>query len=46
MLGATPMMKYLKLKDTAITIIGAISHATGRLLFIIAHTGQVFYGGK
>ncbi|XP_032667218.1 uncharacterized protein LOC116842312 [Odontomachus brunneus] len=45
MLCATPMMKYLKLKDTAITIIGATSHAAGRLVFIVAHTGQLFYGG-
>ncbi|EFN75365.1 uncharacterized protein LOC105191424 isoform X2 [Harpegnathos saltator] len=45
MLLAMPLMKHTRMKDTAITIVGAISHATGRLVFIAANRGELFYVG-
>ncbi|XP_014486082.1 PREDICTED: adenylate cyclase type 6-like [Dinoponera quadriceps] len=45
MLCAMPLLKYLKLKDTIIVVIGATSHALGRLVFIAASQGRIFYIG-
>ncbi|XP_075159942.1 lysosomal proton-coupled steroid conjugate and bile acid symporter SLC46A3 isoform X2 [Haematobia irritans] len=46
MLVAVPIMnKSFKWKDTTIIFIGAWAHATARLFYYFANTGELFYAG-
>lgn len=40
------MSKVIGIKDTIIVVIGAISHATGRVIFVLAQVPEVFYIGN
>lgn len=40
------MSKWLKLRDTTIVVIGALSHASGRVVFALAKVPNLFYVGK
>lgn len=46
MLGGVPIMHKLGMKDVFIVVVGAMSHASGRILYILANTPTVFYIGK
>lgn len=39
-------MHKLGMKDVFIVVVGAMSHASGRILYILANTPTVFYIGK
>lgn len=46
MLVGVPLMnKVFKLKDTVIAIVGALSHAGGRVIFALANISELFYVG-
>ncbi|XP_033327300.2 putative peptidoglycan muropeptide transporter SLC46 [Megalopta genalis] len=45
LVGVPLMSKLLKIKDTIIIAIGAVSHAAGRLVFIFARIPEMFYVG-
>ncbi|XP_020282165.1 solute carrier family 46 member 3 [Pseudomyrmex gracilis] len=45
MLGGVPIMHKLGMKDVFIVVVGAMSHASGRILYILANTPTVFYIG-
>lgn len=39
------MSKLLKMRDTFMVAIGAIAHAAGRIVFILANKPELFYVG-
>lgn len=45
LIGVPLMSKVIGIKDTIIVVIGAISHATGRVIFVLAQVPEVFYIG-
>ncbi|XP_076653091.1 putative peptidoglycan muropeptide transporter SLC46 [Halictus rubicundus] len=45
LIGVPLMSKLLKIKDTIIVTIGAISHAAGRIVFVFAKVPELFYAG-
>lgn len=46
MLITVPIMnKCILIEDTLIVMIGAFSHATGRIIFALADDWQIFYLG-
>ena len=40
------MSKLMEMRDTIIVAIGAISHASGRVIFILAKISKLFYVGN
>ncbi|XP_012235348.1 lysosomal proton-coupled steroid conjugate and bile acid symporter SLC46A3 [Linepithema humile] len=45
LIGVPIMSKLLKMKDTFMVAIGAIAHAAGRIVFILANKPELFYVG-
>ncbi|KAG7212624.1 hypothetical protein KM043_012912 [Ampulex compressa] len=45
LIGVPTMSKLLKMKDTVIVAIGALSHAGGRIIFALAKVPELFYVG-
>jgi len=46
LIGVPVMSKLIRMKDTFIVMIGAIAHAAGRIVFILANRPELFYVGK
>ncbi|CAD1477687.1 unnamed protein product, partial [Heterotrigona itama] len=46
LIGVPIMSKLMGIRDTIIVAIGAISHASGRIIFILAKISELFYVGK
>lgn len=40
------MSKLMKIRDTIIVAIGAIAHASGRIIFALAKIPELFYVGN
>ncbi|XP_026298071.1 thymic stromal cotransporter homolog isoform X2 [Apis mellifera] len=45
LIGVPIMSKVMKIRDTIIVAIGAISHASGRIIFALAKIPELFYVG-
>ncbi|XP_034190594.1 putative peptidoglycan muropeptide transporter SLC46 isoform X2 [Osmia lignaria lignaria] len=45
LIGVPVMSKLMGIKDTIIVAIGAIAHAAGRVLFVLANVPELFYVG-
>lgn len=46
LIGVPIMSKLIGMRDTFIVAIGAIAHAAGRIVFILANRPELFYVGK
>lgn len=46
LIGVPIMSKVMKIRDTIIVAIGAISHASGRIIFALAKIPELFYVGN
>ncbi|CAK9826806.1 Proton-coupled folate transporter [Anthophora retusa] len=45
LIGVPVMSKLMGIRDTMMVAIGAIAHASGRLIFVLAQTSELFYVG-
>jgi len=45
-IGMPVMSKLIGMKDTFIIVVGAIAHAAGRVVFVLANQPHLFYVGK
>lgn len=46
LIGVPIMSKLIGMKDTFIVAVGAIAHAAGRIVFVLADRPELFYVGK
>lgn len=46
LVGVPIMSKLMKIRDTIIVAIGAIAHASGRIIFALAKIPELFYVGN
>lgn len=46
LIGVPIMSKLIGMRDTFIVAIGAIAHAAGRIVFVLANRPKLFYVGK
>lgn len=46
LIGVPIMSKLMRMKDTFIIVVGAIAHAAGRVVFVLADRSELFYVGK
>jgi len=46
LIGVPIMSKLIGMKDTFIIAVGAIAHAAGRIVFILADKPELFYVGE
>lgn len=46
LIGVPIMSKLIGMKDVFIVVVGAIAHASGRIVFVLAKRPELFYVGK